>query len=1224
MNHCKDEETAQNSSRQNTDINQSFGCSLLTASVKGYLASFAYIIPSYQRQYCWTKEQTERLCTEMFGYYQDTINEFLKLSKEQKQVEPVRPVNIVESARTYYSKNGTTDQTEAKSRIIDKLKPNNKFVGTLILVEDDKLSNQTVNAKGLYGVIDGQQRLTTFCLLVACLFNRLIQYRCYFVKAMCSCTDDGISGKAEVMAYTLYIQSLDKMCDTLRKCLMHTLEDKNHKTFSWPTVCREKEDQSSQADESDIRRLCSYVGGLDHTLTKESITGLFKHDQLEGKEAELIVRNAKTILESNIERKLLDDCYKQTVPPAIENVTQTIGAFLDLVAWRPLNDLKNWDTKKLPEELKQRSVIYSIDMPNSSVEYEDICRFSGSREGRGDFGFDDSVLTVSDERIRSFVRLVSFGSYMLNNVFMAAVVCQPENFLDIFESLNSAGRPLTSIETFIPRVHKFFALQALNPLSGEKATSYLREKIWKSSINENQSEFQGLRPEEYVSPDDYLTAINKLIEFHPNVDSKEIVISFALLVTGQKCGRSANDQKKFLEGTFSKSEKVYRDTAKNSVSQNYFEPIRRYVNGLYQTIKWWCMLLEPKDDKGRFESLFCCSEAVDKELSSKIDEAKFCLAVMRDAGFELPLTVACRYYIQFLDYENESRQFGDFFKDKSKSDHECKVYLEKVRRQSFEYYLDVICSLAAFTGIWRSLYPGTNGIETAFRKIIEGRGKDNQDLAPWGELTIPTSADLVSSRGTAVLKKTRDENGLISAEVVRHRLRTLLNEAMSVDRRKLTEEDGFTLGKWQKMLRTSMTGGINMIPRFLLLAYMTNTECDPDSKSAGLRRYRKGAGKNYLTYSSWTNTYNRTDYQVEHVIPQKNDGEWWSAELKGLDKEETEQLVHELGNLLLLPARGNNLIKNKPWSLKHFAYQCMGTLNPKKHDELREQLDPQKKLEVLAQQLDEDLSKTSTYESLKSLLDQPASDAVIEFDEGPKDWDKDFVHQRSNRMVEVIWENFEPFLQLSKLRAEWKKMREDQEKERNFKKRPSGGRPAKGKRGRPRKESVADSNLSVEYPAADTSKSSSEAAAKGSQRRKQKTVDSSDHEQVSEKTPKTVSHQERKPSIELQSLTETVRKEQVASKIEAIISKLIPNVDKTIDAWVWKTEDGDEFRLTFESEKLKLYIPQIKAGKRPKGYSRMKVDGKGWKVEFSDPGDWTGEDSERLSTFLARNLGIVP
>lgn len=1239
MNHCKDEKTAQNSSSENTDINQSFGCRLLTASVGEYLSRFAFVIPSYQRQYRWAGEETERLCTEMYGYYQDTISEFVKLSESGKGqmqgvfLHSVRD-SITERMRNYGHTGVNTSnsivQTETKQRIIDNLKPSNKFVGTLILVEDRPVSDQTVNAEELlYGVIDGQQRLTTFCLFVACLCYRLNMYRQYFVSVRWKYEKrkQGLDQSAgDDLRYGYLIDCLNGMCKTLQGCLAHSLTDKKtERKFDWPTICREKEDQRDQQGNkhSDTWNFCAYVDLYEREYCDEKVFKSYLEEGLsKGKNAELIVQELEENLKRNTEKELLKECYKNhEIPESIEKAAETIGAFLDLVAWRPWNEKSCiWDTKKLPKELAQRSLTYSIDMPKPTIQHKDICRFSGEKEGRNDFGFKDAVLECNDENIESFLRLVSFGRYVLKNVFMAAVVCQPDNFLDIFESLNSAGRPLTSIETFIPRVHKFFSLQALSSSTNEGGSSYLAQKIWESSINENQDKFQGLKQCQKVSPEDYLTAIKKLIEFQPNVDSENVVISFALLLRGVKCGRSANDQKKFLERTFSEAEKRYRDDEKAKGFDNSFESIRLYINGLYQTTKWWCMLSETKDNKARFESLFSCSEAEKNALSTKIDQAKLCLAMMLDAKFLLPLTVACRFYIQFLDCENDSRQFGEFFKDKNKSTRECQEYLKEVRHQSFEYYLDVICSLAAFTGIWRSLYPGTNGIEAAFREIIEGRNNGSQRRAgreSWAKLTISAGNGSDSDVSANEHTKIRDKFGLIKADEVRYRLRTLLNEKMSINPDKLTDTDGFTLKKWQEKLRTSKTGSVNKIPRFLLLTYMTNSESDPNSKLAGLRRYRKGAGKNCLTYSSWARDYNSTDYQVEHVIPQANKGTEWKKELNGLNKEECENLVHELGNLLLLPARGNNLIKNKAWKFKKIAYQCMGTHDPKKYDELQEKLN----LKTLAQDLGEDFSKVRTRDALKSLLNELATDAVIEFDNGPKDWNREFVHQRSDRMVEVIWQNFEPFLQLNKIEKEWKDLREKQEQERNSKKRSSAEMPSNENTGGAGKKAVDESNPPVDESTAETSGPSFRADDKISQRRKQKAANSSGHEKITKREGRRsrTSGDDKQPSS-----TTVVSQGKVASEIVRIISKFVPNADKTDEAWVWRAENGDEVRLTFESEKLKLYIPKIHADRRLRGYRRMKVDEKGWKLEFNDPEDWNKEDSASLSQFCTRNFRSDP
>ena len=58
--------------------------------------------------------------------------------------------------------------------------------------------------------------------------------------------------------------------------------------------------------------------------------------------------------------------------------------------------------------------------------------------------------------VEAATRLICFTSFFNRTVYVATVTCEAENYLDIFESLNTAGRPLSAIETFIPEVYKFF------------------------------------------------------------------------------------------------------------------------------------------------------------------------------------------------------------------------------------------------------------------------------------------------------------------------------------------------------------------------------------------------------------------------------------------------------------------------------------------------------------------------------------------------------------------------------------------------------------------------------------------------------------------------------------------------------------------------------------------------------------------------------------------------
>ena len=129
------------------DCQNQFGCKLYTPSVRQSLERISYVIPSYQRKFRWGIKESSRLLSDIYSYYVAAVNRY---SDDYKKIERNQP----------------EANMEAKQRIAQKSyiesNPNNKFVGTLILVKDKTVSQKISKTDALYSVIDGQQRLSTF------------------------------------------------------------------------------------------------------------------------------------------------------------------------------------------------------------------------------------------------------------------------------------------------------------------------------------------------------------------------------------------------------------------------------------------------------------------------------------------------------------------------------------------------------------------------------------------------------------------------------------------------------------------------------------------------------------------------------------------------------------------------------------------------------------------------------------------------------------------------------------------------------------------------------------------------------------------------------------------------------------------------------------------------------------------------------------------------------
>lgn len=120
------------------------------------------------------------------------------------------------------------------------------------------------------------------------------------------------------------------------------------------------------------------------------------------------------------------------------------------------------------------------------------------------------------------IRIMLFSHYVLKSVILTRVVAEDEDSaFDIFDSLNTTGEPLTAIETFKPRVISF----------ERENTGY--------SGSETEAHFKRLEENlNHIEIDKRQTA------------TKELLVSFALYLKGDKLAQNLAAQRAYLRASF--------------------------------------------------------------------------------------------------------------------------------------------------------------------------------------------------------------------------------------------------------------------------------------------------------------------------------------------------------------------------------------------------------------------------------------------------------------------------------------------------------------------------------------------------------------------------------------------------------------------------------------------------------------------------------------------------
>lgn len=265
---------------------------------------------------------------------------------------------------------------------------------------------------------------------------------------------------------------------------------------------------------------------------------------------------------------------------------------------------------------------------------------------------DKIVSTICHEKdgvTLGCVRLITFATYLMDRVIATRVKTGSEKYaFDIFDALNTTGEPLTAVETFRPHVIKF-----------EKAL-----KGYPGSPSER--EMQDV--EQYLGQFKTSDARQK--------EAKDLIVPFALYVTGETISRNLSDQRRYLRSKFDEI-----------TGNSEIEGRRHFV----------CHLAEIATYKVQFWSKNLVAQLPTSPESELI---LVCLQFLKDLDNSLTIPVLCRYYTESQKEGNE------------------------------QLFADAVKALTAFIVLRRSVTGGTAGIDTDLRGLMSSGPRKKTAAAP--------------------------------------------------------------------------------------------------------------------------------------------------------------------------------------------------------------------------------------------------------------------------------------------------------------------------------------------------------------------------------------------------------------------------------------------------------------------------------------------------------------
>ena len=330
------------------------------------------------------------------------------------------------------------------------------------------------------------------------------------------------------------------------------------------------------------------------------------------------------------------------IPPALGSGTDVKKLIYNYQHIRGLiNNLNNhdWYDDTECEQFDVKSVLLA-QYRNLFVNLSNYFRDVGTRN-------QTVAYLANNKEFFPLVRTILFSSYFCRCIVLTRVMTEDESAaFDIFDALNTTGTPLTALETLKPRVihfeNKFKGYKGSPSELAFDAIDYHLEQIF-SNTSKKQ------------------------------IETKDLVVTFALYLKGEKLSKDLAAQRIFLR-------KGYDSTTKNgSDSARYF------VNAIANTTMFRRYYWAPKgiEELSQFHN------------SETVDRVQLLMSLISAMKTSLALPILLRYWSPDLKHN------GD------------------------ELFVDILKAVTAFLVLRRAATGGTAGIDSDFRAIMApgtGRG----------------------------------------------------------------------------------------------------------------------------------------------------------------------------------------------------------------------------------------------------------------------------------------------------------------------------------------------------------------------------------------------------------------------------------------------------------------------------------------------------------------------
>ena len=274
----------------------------------------------------------------------------------------------------------------------------------------------------------------------------------------------------------------------------------------------------------------------------------------------------------------------------------------------------------------------------------------------------------------------------------------------------------------------------------------------------------------------------------------------------------------------------------------------------------------------------------------------------------------------------------------------------------FDEFIESAKACAAFFTLWRSAN-STSGLDDIYRKYFKGSDAPVKiDDHNWKGHPTPATS---------------------------HGLKQYFLDVLTD--RGIAEKEAWITASERFLLYTEL----RTICRFVL--FIAGHDRITDHAHLGLTGTGTKGSCTLLRLGRWT----AKDYKsLEHVAPQSPPGGHnWDADIYA------NNLVHQVGNLILLPLEVNKFVDNKDWAVKYLHYSHVGERDKAKQMELGEVA--RRKGIVLSKKATDVLSRAEYNCAVEPILSVGEAGA----------WDAALITNRTRQIKELAWDTLISWLQ---------------------------------------------------------------------------------------------------------------------------------------------------------------------------------------------------------------------